>query len=219
MTLRQTEPGRRKILLALDSSSSSPGLLRAAVQLAVQFEASVEGLLIEDINLLRLIGRTLGGGRSAPPATSPGPPPGLISEPAALHFVRQVSRQSSHREVVDAARIDRELRIQARRIEQMLTEIAARARVDCTFRTIRGVIDREIRIAAAGADLLALWGARRALSRQVEDSRQPGLERLLSSQAAAGEVLIISCQSASVPESLLFELIRERGRRTILVTS
>jgi len=218
MTMRQTEPGRRKILLALDSSSSSPGFLRAAVQLAVQLEASVEGLLIEDVNLLRLIGRTLGGGKSAVPATSPGAPPRLTSEPAALHFVRQVSRQSSHHELVDAARIDRELRIQARRIEQMLTDIAARASVDCTFRTIRGLIHREIRAAAAGADLLALWGARRALTRQVEDSRQPGLERFLSSQAAAGEVLIISCQSVSVPESLFHELIRERGRRTILVT-
>ena len=148
-------PARRRILLALDSSSSNPALLRAAVHLAAQLEASVEGLLIEDVNLLRLIGRTLiarvGESGTTPQPEAPLPGPGE------LHFARQVSRHSSRNEAVDVARIEREMRIQARRIEKMLGDIASLSSVDCTFRTVRGLIEKEIRAAAEGADLLALW--------------------------------------------------------------
>ena len=209
-------PARRRILLALDSTSSSPALLRAAVQLATQLEASVEGFLIEDINLLRLIGRTLiarigdDGPGSSPPPSLPGP--------SDLHFARQISRHSPRNEAVDVARIEREMKIQARRIEQMLSDIASHSRVDCTFRTVRGLIDKEIRAAAEGADLLALWGARRSLTREANHG-PAGLTSLPSNLQRAGQVLIISCQSTSLPESLLRELIRGRGRRVLFMTA
>ena len=44
----------RRILVALDASAHSHAALAAAVALAARLHAEIEGLFVEDINLLRL---------------------------------------------------------------------------------------------------------------------------------------------------------------------
>jgi hypothetical protein len=186
---RQDE-GRPTIRVALDSSSSL-GLVQAAVRLAAEMGAELEAILIEDINLIRL---------------------------ADLPFARQISHHSSGEERIGGARIERELRIQARKIERLLVETAAHARVSCTFRIVRGAVDDEIRAVAAEADLLALWGAQRAITRHTSGIDQADLLSPRGSDApATGAILILSCQSPHLRESLVLELIRQPGQRLLRV--
>ena len=62
----------RRILVALDASQHSQHALDVAVQLAAWHNADIEGLYVEDINLLRLA--ALGVGQEIGP-TSPSPLP------------------------------------------------------------------------------------------------------------------------------------------------
>ena len=43
-----------RIVVAFDASQQSQALLRAAVQMAAQLEAELQGIFVEDANLLRL---------------------------------------------------------------------------------------------------------------------------------------------------------------------
>ncbi len=185
---RQDEP-RRTIRVALDSSASCPGLVRAAVRLAAEMDAELEAVLIEDINLIRL---------------------------ADLPFARQISHHSPGEERIGGSRIERELRVHARKIERLLVETAALARVSCTFRVVRGAVDAEIRAVAAETELLALWGAERALTRHATAIDQAELLPRPARQSH-GPILILSCQSPQLRESLVLELVRQRRRIFLVV--
>lgn len=207
------QPHTRRIRVALDSASSNHDLLQAAVNLAAGLEARLEGLLIEDANLIRL---------------------------ASLPFARQISRHSPIEELVAGSRIERELKVRARKLEEMLNEIASHENVETSFRVVRGMIDHEIRAAANAADLLALWGASRSLERHSGIAPTTGVlsMRLLRSKesarrtppetgselaklANAGEIdiLILGCQNPALKEELVQELIRQRGRHILLVSA
>ena len=54
-------PGRsERVVVALDSSPQSEKALRAAVELATLLDAELEGLFVEDINLMHLCGLPFG---------------------------------------------------------------------------------------------------------------------------------------------------------------
>ena len=53
-------PQANRILVALDASPQSEAALRAAAELAALLEAELEGLFVEDINLLHLCGLPFG---------------------------------------------------------------------------------------------------------------------------------------------------------------
>lgn len=205
------------IRVALDSATASPQLVRAAVHLAAEMGAAIEGVLIEDINLIRL---------------------------AALPFARLISPHSPTEELIAGARMERDLRVHARKIERLLTETALLENVESSFRIVRGTVEHEIRAAAAGADLLAICGARRTLARRANSSDQaeilplrflragerPGTRaepRLTKDAGSAGvwsnddcsAVLVISCDNPSLREGLVTELIRQRGRRVIFLAT
>ena len=198
---------KRRIRVALDPTAQSHALLQAAVNLAADMEAYLEGLLIEDINLLRM---------------------------ADLPFTRQISPHSTAEETVAGSRIERELKVQARKLEQMLAEAAAREKVEWTFRVIRGMLDREIMAAAAEADLLALWGAKRRIQTMAHPEIMP--VRILRADRRSGAtlekpaniaqltrkegsgVLILSCQSPLIKEEVLREILRQAGVRVMIVS-
>lgn len=211
----------RRILLVFDSSSVGTSLIRAAVSLAIDLRAPIEALLIEDANLSRLAG----AGSSSTSVCA-----------------CQVSRHSAQGGTVTGEQLDRELRIHARKIEQRLGEIANLASVEYSFRVIRGVIDDEIRAAAATVDLLALWGPRRSPDPVADSVLSPpgsaATMRLISNQLSrrpphrtatppseetpglgvvASGILLLNCQSQTLRQSLLLDLIRHPQRRTILV--
>jgi nucleotide-binding universal stress UspA family protein len=128
--MREGEAGFvvRRILVALDASTHSLAALAAAVELAAAMEAELEGLFVEDVNLLRLAG---------------------------LPFVQEV-RHTASLEALDSVRMERALKAQAVQAREALEVAAGRARVHWSFRVVRGHVAQEVVQAASQADLLTL---------------------------------------------------------------
>ncbi len=128
----------KRILVALDASPHSEEALEAAVELAHSLEAELEGIFIEDEDLLRLAG---------------------------LPFVRELRHFSARYEDVSSQRIERELRTQARRAEAALARSAKPRRLHYSFRVLRGRVEAELLEAAEEADIVTVGRARSAPER------------------------------------------------------
>ena len=118
----------QRILVALDASTHSLAALATAVELAAAMEAELEGLFVEDVNLLRLAG---------------------------LPFVQEV-RHTASLEALDSPRMERALRAQAAQAREALAAAAGRAQVHWSFRVVRGHVAQEVLEAASQADLVTL---------------------------------------------------------------
>lgn len=129
MSAREHEFQIRRILVALDASPQSQAALDAAAQLAVRLRAELQGLFIEDVNLLRL---------------------------ARLPFVREIGFFTAVHRRLDAQSVERQLRARARRVQERLTAIAERDRLQWSFRVVRGAIASELLAASSDADLVIL---------------------------------------------------------------
>ena len=138
MNAREHEIVIRRILVALDDSSHSHAALTAAAQLAAQLSAELQGLFIEDVNLLRL---------------------------TELPFAREVGLHTATRRPLNARDLERQLRAQARRVQARLTAIAERDQLQWSFRVARGTIAAELLDASSEVDLVILgrsgWSPRR----------------------------------------------------------
>lgn len=119
----------RRILVALDASQPSLAALAAAVELATRLQAELQGLFVEDVNLLRLAG---------------------------LPFAREIHLPSATIRPIDGPTLERELHAWAARVRQILAAAASQARVDWSFRVVRGHVATELLAAAQEADLLSL---------------------------------------------------------------
>lgn len=129
MTLSEQFAPIRRILVALDASRASEGALEAAAAMAAQLEAELEGLYVEDINLLRL---------------------------ADLPFSREVGLASARSRRVLSEDMVRALRGEAARARRALEAISKQSHVRCSFRVARGQVAAEVLAAAGRADLVAL---------------------------------------------------------------
>ncbi len=138
MTAADAPAPIRRILVALDASGASLAALDAAARLAVQMEAELLGLFVEDVNLLRLAG---------------------------LPFAREVGLTLAHARPLASADMERALRAQALRAQQALEQAAARLSVRCSFRVVRGQVTEELLAAAEDADLVAIGLSRQTISR------------------------------------------------------
>lgn len=119
----------RRVVVALDHSVDAPSAADAAVLLAERLGAELSSVFVEDVQLFHL---------------------------AALPVVRIVrSHPSSDRPpTFDVESLERELRVVARRLQRAAEAAALRARVQATFRAVRGAIGEEIARARAEADLV-----------------------------------------------------------------
>jgi len=97
MTSAIEHTANRYIVVTLDASESGRPALQTAVRLAALLGAGLEGVFVEDINLIRLAG---------------------------LPFLREVRPWSLADEEISTQRMQRELRTLARRAEQMLERVA-----------------------------------------------------------------------------------------------
>jgi nucleotide-binding universal stress UspA family protein len=122
----------RHIVVAFDASPGSLEALEDAAELAEQWKTDLFGLFIEDVDLLRLA--------SAASAIR-------------LHY------PSAKEEPLSLLNMESELRALAERARRELIRAASRARVQWSFRTVRGRLPAEILLAAAEADLLSLGAA------------------------------------------------------------
>jgi nucleotide-binding universal stress UspA family protein len=130
----------RRILVALDASHHSLAALEAAVKLAASLEAELEGLFVEDMNLLRL---------------------------ARLPLAQEIRYPFVAPARLDQARMERALRAQAERARRALARASEERHVKSSFRVVRGRVALEVLAAATEADLLTLGKASRPLIQRV----------------------------------------------------
>lgn len=130
----------RRILVAVDASPGSLSAAAAAAELAATLEAELEGLFVEDAQLLAL---------------------------AAMPLARQAGRLTARLRPLESGEMELQLRVQASRARAALEAIARRQGVGLRFRVARGAVVDEILSAAREADLVALgragWSLRRLL--------------------------------------------------------
>jgi nucleotide-binding universal stress UspA family protein len=150
----------RRILVALDGSHHSMAALKAAVELASSLEAVLQGLFVEDVNLLRVAGL-----------------------PEALEI--RYPFTSTGR--LNRARMERQLRAQANRARRALAEACERAHVQWSFRVARGDVAAEVLEAALEADLLSLGKASRPI---IQRARIGSTARMAATQAPRSVLLL-----------------------------
>ena len=122
----------QRILVPLDASEHSLTAMKAAVELAASLDAELEGLFVEDVNLLQL---------------------------SEFPFAQEVSLFSPVSRRLEKENMERQLRIQARRLRQALAGLADRFQVPWTFRVARGGVPAQVLAASEGADLTILGKA------------------------------------------------------------
>jgi nucleotide-binding universal stress UspA family protein len=130
----------RRILVALDASRHSMAALEAAADLATALEARLDGIFVEDSELIR-----------------------MASHPMA----REVQFPLGTTARLDPARMERQLRAQAGEARRSLERVCAARRIEWSFRTIRGDVVSEVLEAAQEVDLLSLGIASRPLGLRV----------------------------------------------------
>jgi len=139
MSKREGSFDIRHILVALDASTHSLAAVEAAADLAAAMQAEMDGLFVEDINLIRL---------------------------ASLPCTREV-RHTTSVASLDLEQMERALKAQAAEARQALAAAARRAHVQWSFRVARGRVAHEVLAAAAAADLVTLGKLGRSRSPQA----------------------------------------------------
>lgn len=129
MKSERAKDKQRRIAVILDASGHSYAALELALAIAAGLKAEVEGVFVEDADLLRLAG---------------------------LPFVREVRGATLNEEQVTEDRLQRELRGLARQARQSLESSASRHGVRWSFRVWRGSVQAEILAAALEAEMLTL---------------------------------------------------------------
>lgn len=130
----------RRILVALDASTQSLAALETAVTLAGELGADLEGLFVEDINLMRV---------------------------AMLPVSRRVLYPSGTEEPLDSSHMERELKLLARQAQKSLAMLADRSGIRWSFRVVRGRVTVEILAAASESDLLTVGRSGWSLARKM----------------------------------------------------
>lgn len=120
---------RERILVALDASPQSQVALRAAARLAATMQAELQGLFVEDANLLHL-------------CNSP--------------FCREIGLRTAVVRQLESHTVERQLRVLAAEMRRALARAADDAQVRWSFQVARGAVGHELLLAAEQAILLSL---------------------------------------------------------------
>lgn len=194
----------RRILVALDTSHHSLAALEAAVELAASLKAELEGLFVEDVNLLRAAGT-----------------------PAA----REVRYPYVTGARLDQARMERQLRAQAAQARKALSVACERRKIKWSFRVVRGEVAPEVVTAALEADLLSLGKMSRPLIRRVRLGstalaaavQGPCCVLLLQRNAALNPPVVVTYDGSPIGQHALMlaaHLAENKGRfLTVLVVA
>ncbi|MDX1698762.1 MAG: hypothetical protein R3308_10770, partial [Thiohalobacterales bacterium] len=129
MTPATRQESARHIVVTLEASESGHRALQTAARLAALMGAELEGVFVEDINLLRL---------------------------AELPFLREVRPWSLVEEAMDSRRMQRELQTLARLARQMLEQTAMEMGIACRFQVWRGHAAAATLVETFSADILSL---------------------------------------------------------------
>ena len=127
-----------RILVALDASAVNRSILQAATTLAVNLDAELNVLFIEDINLFRL---------------------------AELPFAREIVYGSDTGRGMNVANMERSVHMQTNRLRQLVETVAQQSQMNIAFDVKRGDIASAICNASRQTDLL-IFGKNTQLLKQ-----------------------------------------------------
>lgn len=119
----------KRILISLDSSNCGRIALQAAVRLAVSTRAELQGLFVEDEDLVRL---------------------------ASLPFSREIEFASASLRDLQSVNMERALHFAAEQAQQAFTNALKQVNLQSSFRTVRGTVTRESLAAAGDVDLVVI---------------------------------------------------------------
>lgn len=119
----------RRILVVVDATAAGRETVRTAAAVAAALRAELQGVFLEDEDLLRL---------------------------ARLPFVRELRALPHREEAVNLTRMQRELRALAREAERLMETVATPLQVNWSFRVLRGRLEAALLEAATDTDLLTL---------------------------------------------------------------
>jgi nucleotide-binding universal stress UspA family protein len=189
----------RRILIALDASPASQAALELAADLAVRYQAELIGIYVEDINLLRT---------------------------AEIPFTKEVGFFSASSRLINTSYIERELKAQARRVEQLLSSIAKRANLSWSFRHTRGAIPSELMSAAADTDLIILgktgWSGGNQIGSTAKEiaARAPIQSLILLHKVRPGTPVMVLYDGSTASQNALIAARRitsPKSKLTILI--
>jgi nucleotide-binding universal stress UspA family protein len=182
----------RHIMVTLNAAESARPALETAVRLAAILGAELEGVFVEDINLIRLAG---------------------------LPFLREVRPSSLAEETFSTQRMQRELRTLARHAERMLEQAAREMGVSWSFQVWRGHAGAASLVQAFGADILSLgrtsslvssrvWARTRPRTHQFHE-RVAAINVLFSGSEQAVRAVTTACSLAKDLDAYLTVLLPE----------
>lgn len=131
--------GVRRVLAAYDAMTSDESSLQALAEMAMQLQAELELLFVEDIDLVRAAG---------------------------LPLARQINLRTGAAGPLSLNELEAEMRATGARLRRRLADAAARRHIRWSFRTVRGEAVHEVLLASEAVDLLVLRHQRSWARRQ-----------------------------------------------------
>ena len=190
MTPATEQAAIRRILVTLNASESGRPALETAVRLAAILGAELEGVFVEDINLIRLTG---------------------------LPFLREVRPWSLAEETISTQRMQRELRTLARHAESMLEQAAREMGVSWSFQVWRGRAEAASLAQAFTADVLSLGRVSSLVSSRMRGTIRP-LARQSRETVDSISVLFSASEQAVRAAATACSLAKDLGGRlTVLL--
>jgi nucleotide-binding universal stress UspA family protein len=192
MTPATEQPATRRVVVTLNACESGRPALETAARLAAMMGAHLEGVFVEDINLIRL---------------------------SELPFLRELRPSSLAEEAISPQRMLRELRSMARQARRMLEQAAVETGVQWSFQVWRGHAGAETLAETFTADILSLgqvsslrfagtWAASGLHARRRGESLSH-IYVLFSDSEQAARALATACRLANDPGAPVSVIIPE----------
>jgi len=179
----QREGGQRRIVITIDSGDLDTAELNRLMRLARRLDAELEGVFVEDSDLLRLAG---------------------------LSFLREFRPTSMRSEQVHAGRMEQELRAMARRAERAMSEQARRQGVTCRFRTWRGSVERELLNTVEG-DVLALLRLGTVMRQPPRRREREIITTLFDGTDESARALVTAAELAAESDRIVLQVLLPAG--------
>jgi predicted phosphoribosyltransferase len=173
-----TTPGLARVLVALGAAISSRPAVETGVGLAAAMGAALDALFVEDVNLLRL---------------------------GSLPFASEISALTGARRSLAVGELERALRVEAARLEQLLAAAAARQGIPWSFAVTRGELLAEAM--TREADLIVLGAPTRPSAPAQDPERAGPVVALFDGSAEALRALAATTRLARALERTLVILV------------
>lgn len=187
----------KRILVTLDQSGYGMSVLRVAAGMAVALQGELFGLLVEDINLIRL---------------------------AELPFSREINLFAEGGYHLSLDSLEKQLRFQAERLRHRLASIAGQQNIPWSFRLARGRLAMEIMAVMREVDVLIMGQMQGVFSQSLRSSsilskrrRLPADDSLSSAFRQPVMVFFNGSLSSGRVLKAVSLLVRKKGEQVVVI--